>query len=73
MPKDLKATFEHLRRQRDLFEAVNHPKSISFRCKICGQRWRMRASPSDDFPSGPLEQMLDHADQHLFGNSLVRH
>lgn len=72
MPADLKAIFEHMRRQRDCFEATYHARSIGFRCKFCGQRWRMRIGPSGVQP-GPIDQMIAHADKHLFGHSMASH
>ncbi len=72
MPVDLKAIFEHMRRRRDCFETMHHAKSIVFRCKLCGQRWRMRLGPSG-FQPGPIDKMIAHADKHLLGHSVASH
>lgn len=70
---DLEPIFEHMRRQRDCFEAMHHAKSITFRCRFCGQRWRMRKAGPHGVQPGPIDQMLAHADKHLLGYSMASH
>lgn len=70
---DLAPMFEHMRRQRDCFEATHHPKSIVFRCKFCGQRYSMRKTGPSGLQPGPIDQMISHADQHLRGRSMATH
>lgn len=72
VPVDLKKIFEHMRRRKDCFEVRHNTHSMSFRCKYCGQRWRLRLGPSGLQP-GKIDEMFAHADQHLLGHSMATH